>query len=445
MSQKNVVFLVMDSFRKDRVSVYNKEIDFTPHLQNIADSSTVYYNAVSQAPWTLPSTASMFTGEYPWEHQATNQHLYLNYNGKTLADKFKEEDFHTKVISPNMLISPSVGTADGFEDVDNLLGLAGRKPIQTISAKATQIFNLIPSNIRRKITLKLDNLFSGRMELCKSRETVQKTKEFLRDVEDDKFFLFVNLMSAHEPYELGEPPKEYLDKHNVQDIDMVPNTGREFFELEDDEYSLEDMERAYDAAVEFTDDLVGEIHESIKENNLEQDTIFIVAADHGQAVGKDKVYGHHFTVMDRVTEVPLMIKDPENEPKETHDLFELRQLYDLIPHLTGIGEEPEEVDEIKGGYEFPETIRGIIPEDLKESHDRKFRFVKTKSKKIVKSIGRSGEAEYEISDYGKGKENHSDKELKKKVNNIGDSSEVEHEDDVDDEEVKKKLEDLGYM
>ena len=443
---QNVVFLILDSFRKDRVSVYNEEVDFTSNLQNIAESSTVYYNAVSQAPWTLPSTASMFTGKYPWEHQATNQNLYLDYDGETLAERFKRDDFYTKVISPNMLISPSVGTVNGFDDVDNLLGIAGREPFKTISAKATQIFNYIPDSISRKIAMKFDSIFSGKMELCKSKETVQETKQFLKDVEDENFFIFVNLMSAHEPYEIGEPPEEYLEKHKVQDIDKVPDTGREFFELDDSEYSIEEMEKAYDAAVDFTDDLVGEIHQSIKKNNLDEDTVLIVAADHGQAVGKDKVYGHHFTAMDRVTEVPLMIEEPENEKTEAnHNLFELRQLYDLIPHLAGIGEEPGEIDEIKGGYEFPDTIRGIIPEELKDSHDRKFRFVKTKSQKIVESIGRSGETDYNIIKYGGKNEDYSDRELKDRVKNIESTSKVREEDDEVDEEVKKRLEDLGYM
>ncbi len=444
--KQNVLFLVLDSLRKDRTSIYNDEIDFTPTLDNLAESSIIYRNAVSQAPWTLPSTASMFTGEYPWEHGANNKNLYLNYDGKTMAERFKEESFHTKAITPNMLISPSVGTADGFENVDNLLGLAGKEPFKTITAKATQLFNYIPNDIRSKLAVKFDDLFSGKMEICKSEETVERTKNFLNNVGDKDFFLFVNVMAAHEPYKVGEPPQDYLDKHGVEDIDKVPNTGREFFELDEDEYSIEDLERAYDAAVEFTDDLVGEINQSLKENNLDENTVFVVLSDHGQAVGKDKVFGHHFTVMDRVTEVPLMIKEPgQEESKTENSLFELRQLYDLIPYIAGIGEEPEEVNDIKGGYEFPETIRGIIPSDLQEKYDRKFRFVKTESQKVVKSETSSGKIQYEIKNYGEKEGDYTDKELKEKVDNVEDDQKAEERDKEKEEEVKKKLEDLGYV
>lgn len=442
--RRNVVVLVLDTLRKDKISVYNDDVDFTPNFESIAEESVVYTGANAQAPWTLPSTASMFTGKYPWEHGATHEKIYLDNDDTVLAEKFQDEGFHTKVISPNTWISPSIGTVDGFGEVENLIGLVGREPLQTISGKLTHLFTYLPENLSQKITYGLDLFLERFVDVCKSRETVEETKNFLSDVDDNEdFFLFVNLMSAHEPYEIGDPPQEYLDRHGVEDLDKVPGTEREFFQSE---YDVNEMEKAYDAAVDYTDDLVGEIRDTLRENNLEDDTVLVIVSDHGQAVGKDGIYGHQFTLMDRVIETPMIVSDPEtSEAEEKDGLFELRQLYDLVPYLAGIGEEPEEVDEVRGGYEFPESFVGVIPDDKRERFDRKLRYVKTQSQKIVKSTNRSGEDSYQVIDLDTGEEASESEELREKVDRIEDVSADEETKQIEDEEVKKRLEDLGYM
>lgn len=437
---KNVIVLVLDSLRKDRLSIHNDEVDFTQNFEEIAGGSKVFRNAVANAPWTLPSTASMFTGEYPWEHGATHEKTSLNTDKKVLAERFQEEGYRTKVITPNTWISPSIGTVDGFDEVENFLGLAGRGPVQTVFEKSTEIFNWLDEGTRKKVAYIANVVFEKftTVDLCKSRETTDETKKFLENVEDEDFFLFVNLMSAHEPYDPGDPPQEYLDRHGVEDISQVPSTEREFF---NDGYDQDELEKAYDASVDYTDDLVGEIHDTLRNEGLDEDTVFVLLGDHGQAVGKDEVYGHQFTVMDRVVDVPMMVYGEDTGSKE--DIFELRQLYDLVPHLAGFNEEPGEIEEVKGSYEFPEFFVGVIPEEKRDKYDRKFRFVKTEDRNIVKSITRSGEESYSMYD-SDGEEIEVEEDMKRKVDGIGDVSESEDQ-DIDDEEVKQRLEDLGYM
>lgn len=440
---------MLDSLRKDHISIYNDEIDFTPHFDEIAEESRIFTDANAQAPWTLPSTASMFTGQYPTEHGANHNRTMLETDKTVLAEKFRKEGYRTKVITPNTWISPSIGTVEGFDEVENFLGIAGKGPIQGLFKKSTDLFNFFGERTRKKVAYIANVIFEKftTVDLCKSRETVDETKKFLDNTEDEDFFLFVNLMSAHEPYDPDDPPQEYLDKHGVQDISKVPSTEREFF---NNGYDQEELTRAYNASVDYTDDLVGEIHDSLIENDFEDDTVFIVLSDHGQAVGEEGIYGHQFTVMDSVIETPLIVKGPEIEKSEGKNLFELRQLYDLIPGLAGIDEMPEtSVESVKGSYEFPEFFVGVIPGDRRDKFDRKFRFFKDEDKKIVKSVTRDGEASYTAKNRDTGEEIEITDEMKEKVDSIEASENEEHskEDsgDIDDEEVKKRLEDLGYM
>jgi hypothetical protein len=82
---------------------------------------------------------------------------------------------------------------------------------------------------------------------------------------------------------------------------------------------------------------------------------------------------------------------------------------------------------------------------VREKYDRKLRFVKTDGQKIVKSEKTSGEIEYEIKNYGEKEGDYTDKELKQKVDNIENGKNIHGGDIENEEEVKKKLEDLGYM
>ena len=59
----NVLFVILDTVRADHLTPYGYEQNTTPTLDAFAKEACVYTEAVSQAPWTLPSHASMFTGQ----------------------------------------------------------------------------------------------------------------------------------------------------------------------------------------------------------------------------------------------------------------------------------------------------------------------------------------------------------------------------------------------
>jgi arylsulfatase A-like enzyme len=442
---KNVVVLVLDSLRKDRISPYNEEVDFTDNMEELAQTSDVYRNVTAQAPWTLPSHASMFTGEYPWEHGATQRNIHLETEKKVLAERFQEKGYHTELITPNAWISPSKGTSKGFDGVENFLGLVGGGRIQTFFEKLTKLFDGLEKSRREKLASYFNSLTETIIQdLNKSRKTVEETKKFLEEVgEDEDFFLFVNLMSPHEPYNPEDPPEEYLEKHGVEDYSEVPDTEEDYLRGLDND---EEIWKAYNAAVDYTDDLVGEIHQSIMENGHEDDTVFVVLSDHGQALGDDGVYSHQFTVADSVVKALLMIERPRQEDSRQIDgMYELRQLYDLIPEVAGISDENVEAREkIMGGYEFPEFFMGWVPDEKKEEFDRKLRFVTKGGKKIVKSVARDGEESYRMRDAETGEELEVEEEMRREVDQLGDTSK-KSDMDVEDEEVKQRLEELGYM
>ncbi|PSB57040.1 sulfatase, partial [filamentous cyanobacterium CCP1] len=66
MAQRpDILFLVLDTQRADRLSCYGYDAPTSPHLDAFAAKATLFQRAIAPAQWTIPSHASMFTGVYP--------------------------------------------------------------------------------------------------------------------------------------------------------------------------------------------------------------------------------------------------------------------------------------------------------------------------------------------------------------------------------------------
>ncbi|MDX1383876.1 MAG: sulfatase-like hydrolase/transferase, partial [Thermoanaerobaculia bacterium] len=65
-----VLVIAIDTLRADQIGAYGAEPSLTPFIDELAARGTLFENAISQANWTLPSFASIFTGLYSGNHQA---------------------------------------------------------------------------------------------------------------------------------------------------------------------------------------------------------------------------------------------------------------------------------------------------------------------------------------------------------------------------------------
>lgn len=434
------VFVVLDSMRRDHLGVYNDAIDCTEHIDRIAEESVVYEDAVAQAPWTLPSHASMFTGTYPWEHEATNKNAHLETDRQTVAGKFREHDYVTAAITPNIWVTPHKGMTDGFDEVENFLGVGSLTPLQKLYRTASRLFERLDERVRRPVVEPLNRLFDAADidTACRSEETIDAAIDFIEEHADEQFFLFVNLMEPHEPY---DPPQEYLDRHDVRDLSAVPDDNEEFFTGETD---YEELRKAYRASVDYTDDLVGRLDRSLSEHVDE--AALVVAGDHGQALGEEDFFGHQFTVREEVISVPLFVRHPERSPRRDDRLVELRELYWLLPDVAGIEDYDDlGTDAVPGGYEFPQVFRRYISEDSMDRYYRKYRFYRTAEERLVKSERKDGTVSYTRTDLDTGETDPVGARHRRLLDQLGD---VTGDDSagigVQDPEVKQRLEELGY-
>lgn len=104
VSRPDILFLVLDTQRADRLSCYGYDQPTSPHIDALAAEATRFTQAISAAQWTVPSHASMFTGLYPSEHTMVQSYSVLPPDLPTLAERLEASGYYTAGFCNNPLV-----------------------------------------------------------------------------------------------------------------------------------------------------------------------------------------------------------------------------------------------------------------------------------------------------------------------------------------------------
>ncbi|MEY7849608.1 sulfatase [Natrarchaeobius sp. A-rgal3] len=334
----DVLFLVLDSLRMDRVSTYDHDRETTPALSTLATYATTYENAFTPAPWTLPSHASMFTGSFPSEHGVTNGFSdgmsRLEPSQSTLAEELTAGGYRTAGFSNNPWVGQLSGLNRGFEEFvewDLEISSSTDDGIHTRRDERHSRFHSALGKAARQPAFLLKRRFF-------TDSLVDRAKRWLtrRADEDEPTFTFLNLMEAHSPY---FPPKQAFADLGLETPNPIEprilNTKLLAYVMGKANLDPETRERVmeyYDASARYQDSKVEELFGLLQTEGLFDDTLVIVCADHGKTLGdypRDEHPPHY--LRDINLNVPLWIKRPGQQAGETVDEpFELVSLYDVV-------------------------------------------------------------------------------------------------------------------
>ncbi|MDS0278700.1 sulfatase [Halomicroarcula sp. S1AR25-4] len=356
----NVLFVVLDTVRKDRLSVYDPDMETTPRLAEFAEEAAVFEQAVAPAPWTLPVHASMFTGKYPSEHGATQEDPYLE-GATTLAESLSAAGYDTACYSSNAWITSYTNLTAGFDDHDNFFQIM---PSELLSGPLATLWKTMNDNdTLRGVADRLvqvgnkihEHLAEGGGGDTKTPQVIDKTIDFVD--ESDDFFAFINLMDAHLPY---HPPEEYAEEFapGVDSTEVCQNSKEYNCGARDiDEEEWADIKGLYDAELAHIDDQLDRLFSHLKETGQWEETTVVVCADHGELFGEHGLYGHEFGIYDPLVNVPLMVKHPDVEPgRDDETVVELVDLYHTILDAAGA----------EGRGERLESVRSLLSADYRE-------------------------------------------------------------------------------
>jgi len=400
-SRLDILFLVLDTQRADRLSCYGYDKPTSPNLDAIAAESTRFTQAVSAAQWTVPSHASMFTGLYPSEHTMVQSYSVLPKDLPTLAERLEASGYHTAGFCNNPLVGViNNGLRRGFTSFLNYSGLLTSRPNQAGShpgligryrqwfkGQLASVLNRIQDAFARSDALLALSFTPLMVPLWQTALSFKgNTQKSLEDTAnllihrvgvetDQSIFAFVNLMGTHMPY---HPPRRYIEQfapHVLADRNaqtflqrfngdvygwLAPLTGAL------DDHQKQTLDGMYDAEVAYQDALLGQFFQQLRASGQLDHTLVVICADHGEHLGEKQYMGHSLSIYNELVRVPLIIRDPANHLKRgtiVDTAISTRRLFHTVLAAAGIANQQELALDLthsqtspSGDYVFAEAI-----------------------------------------------------------------------------------------
>lgn len=306
----NVIIVVIDAARQDHLGFYGYHRDTTPNIDRLAEKSFVFKNAISQATWTKPSIASLFTSLYPTRHgtyyfTATKEQGIINNvlpsSFITLAEALKHHNYKTYGLVNNQFIGPELNFDQGFD-----------------------YYRLIESD---------EDLTRTAIDIIDQKE------------QNDRIFMYIHYIGPHAEY---SPTPKFREMFVETEHEIVDTRGKhqaEYLGMNLSAQQLGYIIAQYDGEIAFIDDQIGRIINKLDDRKLMNRTILIITADHGEEFfDHEEMFGHGWHPYDTMIKVPLMIWIPTaKKPQRIESQVMLIDMMPTILDLTG-GIIPEGLD-----------------------------------------------------------------------------------------------------
>lgn len=286
----NVLLIVLDTTRRDRLSTYGHRVETTPHLSRIAAEGVLYENCITPGSWTLPSHASLFTGLFPRDHHATVEHLHLDDEFVTLAETLGDAGYATVGFTNNAWLSKGMGMTQGFAEW------------QEIDARDWGYSDTGAQVTNRRALAWLD----------------------ARPDPSRPFFMFINYFEPHLPY---APPPPYDTRYVPGDADPATLAALRKWKnprelgfilkqpgMEVTARQFELLLSQYDGEIAYLDSRLGELFDALGERRLLDDTVLVITSDHGEHFGEHGMMDHKMSLYDVLVHVPLVVRYPPAFP-----------------------------------------------------------------------------------------------------------------------------------
>ncbi len=305
---RGVLLVSIDTLRPDRLGVYGSTKGLSPHLDRLGARGVVWERALSSAPWTLPSYASLFTARTPLAHgaglvkarqmawpdagDASNELTRLAEALPTLAEQFQRAGWATAGLHASPFLEPPSGLHRGFD-------LWQRHAIRADAG-------------------------------------VERALAWIAERGAEPWFLFLHLIDPHLPY---APPEEYMRRHAGVG---VADLAAEQFEV--DILRKQEPEPAlkkllldlYDAEVAWTDAQLGRLFDALSERGLLEEIVVALHSDHGEEFWEHGGFEHGHALVEPVLHVPLVVAAPGLSPRRVGDRVRSMDLGPTLLELSGL-------------------------------------------------------------------------------------------------------------
>jgi arylsulfatase A-like enzyme len=352
----DVLLVVLDTVRADRVSAYGYARATTPSLDSLARTGVLFEDVTAPANWTWPAHASLFTGRPPWEHGAhfgrSGTGVRFDWGGfaspmrrdlPTLAERFAAAGYRTVFVNANPVMA---------------------SPIADSITRGFEVTAHFPQD----------------------RRVLARAYAALQSDDSRPLLLVVNLMGAHNPYDAQSAP--WLDAKRRARLEPAnaPEWLRAYLKPSGGGIDLQRRSRAarslsiqiaegsrvlppgavtwisdlYDGELLELDAVLGELLADW--DAARGDSVIAVTSDHGEYLGEHGLVEHTYLLYDEVLKVPLVLRAPGlGAGVRVEAAVQLQDLYATLLELTLGGASPDSLVSLArgAGDSDPRPIRAI--------------------------------------------------------------------------------------
>jgi len=322
----NVLMVVIDTLRADHVGAYGYGYPTTPNMDFLADRAVVFETVVSQAPWTAPAMASLFTGLYPSVHGldggiAWGEGAVPSAGGlpfavqkalppghQTLAEVFRHAGYTTAGFVSNLYVNSIFGFAQGFDHFDDEYA----------------DYNFEQGEVKRRAEVTNERVF-----------------EWLRVGLEEPFFLLVHYNDPHWPYDPPPPyGRSFIDGYSGP---FTPTKTREIVVTHREvpppisEEDLAYIVGLYDGEIQYVDAHLGRLLEAVLELPTERDLVTVLTSDHGEEFLDHGAFNHGYTLYEEQTLVPFIVSAPSRfDPRRVSQQVRLIDAAPTLLEMAGV-------------------------------------------------------------------------------------------------------------
>ncbi|MBD3235474.1 MAG: sulfatase-like hydrolase/transferase [Candidatus Eisenbacteria bacterium] len=316
VQRPSFVLVILDTVRADRLGCYGNAIDLTPAIDRYARGGARFTQAYAQAPWTLPSIASLLTSQWPTEHGAggvIGDFRALSPAAGTLAEALRSAGYQTGLISNVVFLSGKFGLDQGFTDVDAF------SPASNLECRRAGI-------------------------------TTDLALDWLATHTTAPFLLVVHYFDPHLIYDPPQPYRaRYADPRDARSSEIPFGRSQELIDFRKGRVALHyetvaRLAKLYMGEIAYVDREVGRLLDGLRRLGLAERSVVAVVADHGEEFGDHGDFEHGHSFYQELVRVPLILRVPpclrgahglpEELPREVDSTV---RLIDLAPTFCELG------------------------------------------------------------------------------------------------------------
>jgi arylsulfatase A-like enzyme len=371
LRRPNIVFIVIDAFRPDHMSLfgYGKETD--RNLKRIAKEGILFRNQFSVANGTAPAVTTILSGLLPSTHGVYHQFPYT-----------KEEEYASAERMPFWF--PSFLKEQGYETF----------ALDWLEEWFTRGFDYYKESEEE-----LPGLFAPtKMTMDLAISKIKGAKK--------PFFAFVHLWDTHFPFPNTPFKGSGTNNSNAILAGIKDDMLKDYVKKKMDAaklYSVEDITGKYDETLRIVDEQIGRLYGFLKDEKLLENTVLVILGDHGDIICEHGIYFSTCGLFDGAIRAPLIMKFPGISGKEISDMV---QNTDIVPTILDFVGEKRSLDGksllplIKEGRRVRKEILlfDAMANDVRavRTYDRKLIVAKDNFCNLCKTSHHYGTEEYDL-------------------------------------------------